>query len=284
MEAYDWEKPYKLIKGRHGWFLANPNDVYVGLALACYGEYGEIEWQMLRQLMPAHKDAIEIGANVGSHTVSMAKQLARTGRRLLAVEPQPVVFQNLCANLALNGLFNVVAENAACSDQTGWLTFQSPDYLVRGNFGGVAMREDGIGDQRVRAVRLDDLLPANFTVGLIKVDVEGFEQKVLEGAVETISRFRPIIYLENDRRNRSKALIEWLWAANYKLWWHVVPLFNPENFAGLAENAYSEVGSINMLALPNEAQVAVENLQAVTSSDEFPAMKGIGEPPAAEGA
>ncbi len=267
----DHEMPYQLVKARHGWFLVSPLDIYLGRAVVTYGECCEIEWKLLEQiLMRLGKDAIEVGANVGVHTVSMASTLAGMGRRLLAVEPQPVVFQNMCANLALNGLFNVIAENAACGNAPGWLSFSAPDYHRQNNSGGVSMREDGSGNQSVRAVRLDELVPEDFDVGLIKIDVEGFEQRVLEGATQTIARFRPVIYLENDRVEHSKALIEWLWAANYKLWWHIPRLFNPDNFVGKKENIYGNVASFNMLALPNEMTLSVKGLVSVEDSNMHP--------------
>jgi FkbM family methyltransferase len=270
MQIIDCEKPYQLVKARHGWFLANPQDFYLGKALLTYGEYGEIEWQTLALLMRDGKDAIEIGANMGTHTVSMARKLAGMGRRLLAAEPQPVIFQNLCANVALNALFNVFAENAACSDTGGWLTFNAPDYRRQNNFGGISMRDDGQGNHRVRAVRLDDIVPDDFDVGLIKIDVEGFEQKVLEGATQTIARHRPFLYLENDRTDLSKPLIEWLWGANYKLWWHIPPLFNPGNFAEHAENIYGNTASFNMIAIPKEINTAIAGFAPVDNSDTHP--------------
>ena len=270
MQIIDCEEPYQLVKGRHGWFLVNAQDVYIGRAMLAYGEYGEIEWKLLEQLMRDGKDAIEVGANIGTHTVSMARKLAGMGKRLLAAEPQPVVFQNMCANLALNALFNVLAENTACSDAAGWLTFSAPDYLRQGNFGGISMREDGGGDQRVRAVRLDELVTEDFDVGLMKIDVEGFEQKVLEGATQTIARCRPAIYLENDRVDRSKALIEWLWRADYRMWWHVPMLYNPDNFAGNRENIYGNVASFNMVAIPGQTPTAISGLIPVEDSDMHP--------------
>jgi FkbM family methyltransferase len=242
-----------------------------------YGEYGEIEWQLLEQLLSNGKDAIEVGANIGTHTVSMANKLASMGRRLLAVEPQPVVFQNMCANLALNGLLNVLAENAACSDKPGWLTFQMPDYRQENNSGGVSMREDSIGNQRVRAVLLDELVPENFDVGLIKIDVEGFEQKVLEGATQTLKLFRPNIYVENDRHDKSKDLIEWLWTADYDLWWHIPRLYNPENYFGVVENIYGNVASFNMLAVPKEANVNLRGFTHVEDANAHP-LKPVNSP------
>ena len=270
MNIIDCEQPYQLVKGRHGWFLASPHDVYVGRAVLTYGESCEMEWQALDAMMRPGKDAIEVGSNIGTHTVTMERKLAGMGKRLLAVEPQPVVFQAMCANLALNALFNVAAENVACSSEAGTVTFEAPDYRKEANLGGVSMREDGIGSHHVRALRLDDLVPPDFNVGLLKIDVEGFEQKVLDGATATISRFRPYIYIENDRLDRSKALIEWLWAADYNLWWHIPPLFNPDNFAGNLTNIYGTIASFNMMCIPKEIDTTIDGLALVEDSDSHP--------------
>lgn len=270
MDILDCAPPYKLVRARHGLFLVSPGDAYIGRALMTYGEFSEIEWESLSQLMRPGFDAIEVGANIGAHTVSMARKLAGDHRRLLAVEAQPVIFQNLCANVALNGLFNVNTENCACSDESGWLSFNPPDYAGTNNFGGIAMREDGLGSERVRACRLDELVPESWRIGLIKIDVEGFEQKVLEGARQIIARHRPILYVENDRKEKSRSLIEWLWSENYQLWWDTPGLFNPDNFAGIKENLYPNIVSLNMLCFPAEMPGTVNGLHQVTDATFHP--------------
>ncbi len=263
MQFIDLAPPYRLVFGKHGPCLVNLHDVYVGNAIATYGEYGEIELDFMRKLVQPGRDAVEIGANMGSHTVPLARLLAESGRRLLAVEPQPVVFQNMCANVALNRLLNVHTENAACADSQGWLSFDTPDYTATGNFGGISMQAGTAaasgtpGSQRVRSVPLDELLDTTWNPGFIKIDVEGFEQQVLEGARNTIARHRPYIYLENDRIEKSRSLIEWLWAAGYKLWFHLPQLFNPQNFAQNSKNIYGNVVSVNMMAIPQEIQVDI---------------------------
>lgn len=261
MQHIDLAPPYRLVFGRHGPCLVNMQDVYVGNAIGNYGEYGEIEFEFMQKLLRPGRDAVEVGANMGSHTVPLARALAQAGRRLLAVEPQPVVFQNMCANVALNRLLNVQAENCACADAPGWLSFDMQDYTATGNFGGVSMKNAPVqaaaGVQRVRSVPLDDLLDDSWDVGFLKVDVEGFEQQVLEGARKTIARHQPFIYVENDRIEKSQGLIEWLWAAGYKLWFHMPGLFNPQNFAGNEQNLYGNIVSINMLAVPLNTQVDI---------------------------
>jgi len=86
-------------------------------------------------------------------------------------------------------------------------------------------------------------------VDFIKIDVEGFESKVLEGAAETIERCRPIMYIENDRADKSAELIQRLFNMGYRLWWHTPPLFSTDNFKGNAVNVFPGVASINMLAI-----------------------------------
>lgn len=266
MQHIDLAPPYRLVFGRHGPTLVNLQDVYVGNAIATYGEYGELEFDFMRKLIQPGRDAVEVGANMGSHTVPLAREVAAHGRRLLAVEPQPVVFQNMCANVALNRLLNVHTENCACADSPGWLSFDTPDYTATGNFGGVSMQAPAVprvGMQRVqnvqnvRSVPLDDLLDETWSVGFLKIDVEGFEQQVLQGARNTIARDRPFIYLENDRVEKSRDLIEWLWTAGYKIWFHMPQLFNPQNFAQNGENLYGNIVSVNMLAVPVDTQVDI---------------------------
>ncbi|MGH8779930.1 FkbM family methyltransferase [Paraburkholderia sp.] len=247
--------------------LVNPNDHYIGKAILEYGEYGEIEAQFLRELLVRPGAVVEIGANIGTHTVALATHAAEQQREMFAFEPQPFIFQNLCANLALNGLANVRAWPWACGASTETLHFSAPNYNASGNFGGVSMHVDS-ADQRdiaVPCVRLDEVL-ADQTVGLMKIDVEGFELSALQGAARILAESRPVLYLENDQVDRSQALIEWLWSQNYRLWWHIPPLFNPANFFGVQENIYGNIASFNMLALPREYDLPVTGLDEVSDA------------------
>jgi FkbM family methyltransferase len=101
---------------------------------------------------------MEVGTNIGTHTVPLAKALARQNRRLLAFEPQPVIFQNMCANLALNALGNVMAWPSACGDRAGTLYFSQPDYAAGGNFGGVSMSTEPIANGvAIPCIELDEV-------------------------------------------------------------------------------------------------------------------------------
>lgn len=260
----DVAPPYKLVRSRHGWMLVNPNDLYLGQAILEYGECCEIEVAFLLQILSLRPGLVmEVGTNIGTHTVPLARALAQQNRRLVAFEPQPVIFQNMCANLALNALGNVTAWPSACGDRASTLYFAAPDYSAGGNFGGVSMSTEPIpGGVAIPCIELDEVFGGE-TVGLMKIDVEGFELLVLQGAEVIIDRCRPVIYVENDRVDKSKALIEWLWSKQYRLWWHMPPLFNPGNFFSNSNDKYPRVVSINMLCLPREAEVPVKGLEEI---------------------
>ena len=95
---------------------------------------------------------------------------------------------------------------------------------------------------------------------LLKIDVEGMEGEVLAGATTTITRFRPVLYVENDREEKSAPLIERLLSLDYELFWHLPFLFNPENFFGQTANVFKGIVSINILGVPREAKRSADGL------------------------
>jgi FkbM family methyltransferase len=256
-------KLLKTLETRHGTMLALPNDRYITPCLETYGELCPGEWRLLEQIIRPGMTVVEVGSNIGAHTVGMARA-CRPGP-LYAFEPQRRVFQILCANLALNDVDNVVARPEACGAQAGTAKVPAINYAAEGNFGGVSLRPPEEAGETVRVMRLDDLdLGA---CGLIKVDVEGFEGEVLAGAAETIARHRPVLYVENDRPDRQRALIAQIDAMGYRLWWHTPALAEPANYKGVNKDIFGvRYLSINMLCLPKERATQVD-LEAIDPAD-----------------
>lgn len=231
---------------RYGPMVFNRNDRYIGRSLQVYGEFSEGECQVFRQFVRAGSTVVEVGANIGSHTVPLAQLVGGRGC-VHAFEPQRIVYQNLCANLSLNSLTNVYAHQLAVSDRKGSLFVPNLDYGQVNNFGGLALGDYKSGEP-VSMIPLDSLeLPS---VQLLKLDVEGMEYSVLMGARETIHRCRPILYVENDREEKSSQLIQAIDDLGYAMYWHIVPLFNRENFFGTKENIFGGLVSKNMICIP----------------------------------
>ncbi len=260
---------YELVDTRHGRFLANPNDTYIGRALIDYGEFSELESQILLQLIAAGGTAVEVGANVGAHTVALARKVGARGR-VYAYEPQPVVFQNLCANLALNGLTNVYPHNQACGAKADRMRFPDINYSVMGNFGGVSlnMLPDVETGMMIDIITLDSLNLRR--CDLLKIDAEGMEQAVLDGARDLIKACAPILYVENDRVEHSAELIETILQSGYRAWWHTPPYFNKDNFSRNPDNAWPGVVSINMLCVPTSRKANITGLAEILSADDRP--------------
>ncbi len=251
---------YQLIYGRHGYFLCNPNDIYIGRALLKYGEFSECESFVIRQLCPQNAIVIEIGANIGAHTVMMAKAVGKNGR-ILAFEPQRIIFQNLCANIALNNLFNVDTYNIALGDQQGQVLIPDIDYTKKSNYGAISADQFNTG-RPVKVETLDTTF--NFShLHAIKVDAEGMELQILKGAAKTIARYKPILYVENDRREKHFDLINYINEAEYDMFWHTPPLFNSNNFTHEKENIYKNIVSINMLCIHRSQKHDIRQLKPV---------------------
>jgi FkbM family methyltransferase len=260
------EEHIKVKRCRNGLLMYNINDMYIGRSLDEYGEYSEGEDDVFRQILRPGMIALDIGANIGVHTVGMAKKVGRQGR-VYAFEPQRALFQMLCGNVALNALGNVNAFMIALGNKSGQIDVPVVDYGHEGNFGGITLLQDTTEylTEPVPLQMLDELkLPF---CSFIKIDVEGMEQMVLEGAAATLERDQPILYIENNPGKSSAALLECLHGFGYRAYWHVVPLFNPKNYFGKTENVFANIASFNVLCFPKSSDVVLQGFDEVTPSN-----------------
>lgn len=255
-----------LVAGRHGRFLVNRHDRFVGRAIEVYGEYGELEAAFLHRLVAPGDTVVEAGANIGSHTVGLARRVGPSGL-VYAIEPQGEVFALLAAQIALNALPNVRLIQAGAGRVVGKLAVPPVNYGATGNFGGVALVAASEVGVPVPIVTVDDLLDGR-KIHLLKIDVEGMEGEVIAGAEYSIITHKPRIYAENDRVEKSPALVAALLGHGYRLYWHTPRLFNPQNHFGVAENIYGKISSFNLLCIHRDDPAKVEGMQEVTSPDD----------------
>jgi FkbM family methyltransferase len=250
-------------KCRHGAMMFHSNDLYIGRSLDLYGEFSEGEIELFRQFIHPGMTVVDVGANIGAHTLYFSEAVGNTGR-VIAFEPQQVLYQILCGNTALNLLRNVTPVNAGLGSVSGSITVPMIDYAQGGNFGGVALGRRKSGHEvPLRTLDSYELDACH----LIKIDVEGMERDVLEGAVATLKRHEPILYVENDRVEKSKDLIQWLFDRDYRAYWHTPALFNPKNHFALKENVFGKVISINMLCIPRSKAIVAKGFREITSVD-----------------
>ena len=161
-----------------------------------YGRYGEVELHLLEFLCRRDADALDIGANDGCYV----HYLRRHAHRVLAYEPMPGLVHALREKFPRD----VVIEPIALSDRTGTIELRMPvvDGVVVTGCSTVspeaAATYPGHRAIEVPMDRLDNIYRGE--AGFIKIDVEGHEQAVLDGAVETIRRCKPRMLVEIDER------------------------------------------------------------------------------------
>lgn len=197
-------------------------DQYLRSAIESSGEYSGAEYDLYQALLRPGDVALDVGSNIGVFAIGMARAVGRTGR-VLAFEPQPLIFDILSRNLALNRIANVEAHRAmvAEADGTGeFVDLQSlPDDLLF-NFGAMGVHSrvrNRFGAMVPTPVRSVDGFALD-RCAFIKVDAEGAEERVLAGAAETVERCRPILSLECDRPDGKSPWVDGLLAADYRLW------------------------------------------------------------------
>lgn len=243
----------------HGIMLFPAGDIWVGRSIALYGEYSGGETDLFRHFVRAGDTVAEAGANIGTLTLPLAGLVGAQGR-VLAFEAQRSIHAILSANLLLNGHRHVWAERVALGARAGTIKVPELDISRAENFGGVSVGGGEGEDCPVRTLDSYDLP----SLKLIKIDVEGAESEVIDGARDTILRTRPLLYVENDRREKSAALITRILDLGYRLWWHVVPLYSPHNPRGNAENVFGKTASLNMACLPKESGQAFGGIEILS--------------------
>ncbi len=232
---------------RTGPLVYNKNDRYIGKGLEKYGEFSFGEQELFRQIVQPGHIVMEVGANIGAHTVLLSQLVGDTGG-VFAFEPQRIVFQTLCANLALNQCLNVYARQAAVGATSGSIMVPNLDPRQPASFGSVSLLDHPPDGESVPLVTLDGLgVPCH----VLKIDCEGMEVDVITGGINTIKKCRPILYLENDRPTRAEQLLTLVLGLDYAIYSHTPPLYNKDNFAGDQEDIFPGIVSANIFCLPN---------------------------------
>ena len=151
--------------------------------------------------LPADAVIVDGGANIGFFTIPVAHRTQGRGIRIISFEPQRQLFQAVGGSLALNGYRNVFLHNCGLGAEPGIAELPAIDYSVTQDFGTVSLSnettvdEDGWMNDRVVDITSIDAMDLP-RLDFFKLDVEGYEVPALTGALETIKKHRPWIWVE----------------------------------------------------------------------------------------
>ena len=248
---------HRTVDCRHGRFTVFDEDELVGLSLATYGEYSEGEVSVFNKILKPGDVAIDVGANIGALTIPMARLVGAEGG-VHAFEASGANFLLLRHNIQQNDLDEVVETYAlAASDKIGMLKVDKQSALH-----AYSRPEINTGDFEVHCITIDSLELTRCK--LIKIDVDGHELEVLNGAARTIKRCKPIIYIENEIDAKREALVAWFVDHGYRCFWHRPFLFNIDNFHGNKKNIFGALVSIMNVCVPDEEGYEVHELEEVS--------------------
>ncbi len=173
---------------------------WVERKIMCKGYYEPWVSDFIKRSLKPGQVAIDIGANIGCHTLVMANCVGENGR-VLAFEPNPKMLVRLDSNIRLNGFTQVETFAMALGEQTGRGSIFIPPESDH-NQGVASMHRSNLGGRGEEVLTevqsLDDVvgLQKLHRIDLIKMDVEGHEWQVLLGAKQTLKRFKPILLFE----------------------------------------------------------------------------------------
>lgn len=226
-------------------FLVPAGDRAIGLSLRLYGEFARPEVDFLLACAGEPGVFIDVGANVGAISLPFARR--RPDWRVISIEAHRGLAGLLTANALNNQLYNVEAIHAAAGPKEGLARFPAPPLDASLNFGGVGFGFDA-PKETVRMLTLDDLAPPE--TRLVKIDVEGFEAQVLDGAGGLIESRRAIWLIEAAGRDREAraSTIGRFQAAGYDVHWFYAPFATPASPKGKPGNPV--VGDVNVVATP----------------------------------
>lgn len=158
------------------------------------GEFEPHSSRAVRQLVKKGAVVLDVGANIGYYSVLFSHLVGQSGQ-VICFEPTSYYREVLLDNLKVNEIRNCTVQAVGLSDQS-----QSTE-IKRGRHSASLHWVESVSPvatEQIELITLDDFLKdvALERLDLIKIDVDGHETKVLQGAWQTIERFRPVIILE----------------------------------------------------------------------------------------
>ena len=258
------ELTLKLKDTNNGPMFYLPSDRYVGGSIERYGEFSAGEQEFFN-FVGRGGAAIDVGANLGAHSLCMVKRYSH----VYSFEPQDILYRVLAANLAVYD--NTTTYHAALGKEEGIIHIPKMDYSEFNNYGGLGREQwaavpKEIVMQPVQLRMLDKFenIRAEDKIDLLKIDVEGMEKEVLEGAQGLLEQYRPVMYVENDKPPKAEELVRYIYNLGYKAYWHVTYLYNPLNFAKNPHNEWPGIASFNLICIPDGHWLTLNGAQPCT--------------------
>jgi len=242
-----------VISTRYGKMRIIDADSVVSRSLAVYGEWAMDELNLLGQIIAPGMCVLDIGAFIGTHTLAFSEFVGDQGK-VYSFEPRKEIYTILAENIALNNLKNVTSLNIGLAEKEDVLSLQSLDISQGINFGGLALdSNDGLLSTNTYQVRVSTIDNIDIEkLDVIKLDVEGMERRVLDGAIKTILRDRPVIFCECNSLIAGSEMLEFCKSVHYDVYGLLASAYNPKNFNAIKDNFFGAAKELALVLIPRE--------------------------------
>jgi FkbM family methyltransferase len=192
LSLMDWISSPQTLRATLPWGKMEVGNDWLGKNIYV-GSYEKKELIAVSRIAKPGWNYIDVGANIGYYSIFFSRSLG--ANMVYAFEPSPREFSRLNHNIRLNKIQNVKLFPVALGRENSQLTL----YIHKSNFGKNSLVNPGDSDQSITVdvKRLDDVVGNLSPVNFIKIDVEGAEPFVLEGATKTIIQYKPVILYES---------------------------------------------------------------------------------------
>ena len=248
------------INTRYGEFNIIGEDATISRSLQLYGEWAQNEISLLAEFIQPGSMVVDAGAFIGTHARAFSMLVGPSGR-VLAFEPRQAIVNILAENAKLSPVDNISVIGSALGEKSDTLIIPALDTHVKENMGALSLvslnNQDELGEEvsitTLDACSLDRL-------DFLKIDVEGMELEVLNGAKQTVERFRPVIFAECNSLEANSPIIEWSRDENYKIYGVLSLAFNPQNYARNTLNIFGPSQEAGLLLVPRDRYSQYEQI------------------------
>ena len=216
----NFKSDYAIVQGSK--MFLDPGD---SLDLSINGVYGELDTKIIREEIHEGDIVIDVGANIGYYTLIFAQLVGSSGK-VFAFEPESKNFEILKKNIEINNYPNIVAEQKIVSDKSGIVKLFIAEHGIVGH--RINQQKSSQKFIEVESIILDNYikkLNLDNKINFIKIDVEGSEPKVLEGAKEIMQKSNQLkIFTEFNREAveeygiEPKEMIDLLYRNGFKIY------------------------------------------------------------------
>lgn len=241
-----------IVSTPHGKMRIIESDKVISRSLALYGEWAADELNLLKQIIAPGACVLDVGAFIGTHTIAFSRFVGPSGK-VYSFEPQREIYSILSENISINNCSNVTALNIGLGENAHEQSLAPVDINQSENFGTLSLDEyhsPNTDTYEIQISTIDSL--ALERIDLIKLDVEGMEKRVLDGAIKFILRYQPVIFCECNSLNAGKELLGFCQEQRYKAYGFLASAYNPNNFNGIKENIFGDAKELALLLVPEE--------------------------------